>query len=54
MLNTRTYRHGLLSALVNNAWRDIIETHVLRVSRIMYEASLLLNLHYARVLQPRG
>ena len=51
VLNTRTYRHGLLSALVNDAWRDIIETHVLRVSRIMHEVSLLLNLHCARVLQ---
>ena len=45
-----TYRCALLKALLTPAWQPVIESAVQRVARIVHEASLLLNLHFARLI----
>ena len=35
---------------MTKAWRDVIEDRVVTLTRVMNEASLLVNLHFARVI----
>ena len=41
--------HDAFRIVFTKAWRDVIEDRVVTLTRVMHEASLLVNLHFARV-----